>query len=103
MLVSWNRTFGLTLVWSLDPVPSTISVPPESPGIEQTTLVCSPTSEADHHSCSTTVLAESCRVVHSDLRRLSSAVKLNPGEGSFLNTETPHVVYSLLASITAKY
>lgn len=85
MLISWNWTLLLVLVWSLHPVPSAVSVAPEAPGIVQTALIGGPTSETNHHSCSTAGLAEGCRVVNSHSWGLSAAVEFNPRKWRFFN------------------
>jgi hypothetical protein len=102
VLISWNRTISLTLIWSLDPIPSSVSMSTETPSVEQAALISGSTTEADHHTSGTSGLAQSCRVIDSDLWSFSAAIKLNPRERSFLNTETPHVIYSLLSGITTK-
>ena len=54
VLVPGKRLLAVILVRSLDPVPSTVSVSSEAPGIFQCTLVVSPTAKNDHHSSGTT-------------------------------------------------
>ena len=102
MLISWNRTISLTLIRSLNPIPSAVPMSTKTPSVEQAALISGSTTEANHHTCGTSGLAQSCRVIDSDLWSLSTAIKLDPREWSFFNTETPHVIYSFLSSITTK-
>ena len=102
MLVARNWAFSLALVGSFDPIPSAISVASESPGVEQTRLVSCSTAKTDHHSSGTSGHAKSSRVIDSDLRSLSSTVEFNPRKWSFLDTEAPDVVDSLLAGVASK-
>ena len=61
-----SRRWSLTsLVRSLDPVPATITMTSETPGITQTSLVRSATTETDHHTGRTACLTESRRVIDS--------------------------------------
>ena len=102
MLVSWDRTVLLALVWSLNPVPSAVSVSSETPGVLQAALIGSSSSEADHHAGGASSLAKSGRVVHSDLWSFSATIEFDPGEWSLLDTEAPNVIDGLLSGVTTK-
>ena len=102
MLISWNRPFSLILVRSFNPVPSSISMSSETPRIKKTALISCSTSKADHHACGTSCLTESCGVINSYLRSFSSTIEFDPWERSFLNTETPYIIYCFLTSITTE-
>lgn len=102
MLISWNRPFCLILIWSFYPVPSSISMSSQTPRIKQTTLICCSTSKANHHSCGTSCLTQSRRVINSYLWSFSSAIEFNPRKWSFLDTEAPYIIYCFLTSITTE-
>lgn len=102
VLVPWDWSVLLTLVWGFDPVPSAVSVATETPSILQAALISGSSSEADHHAGGTSGLAESCRVVDSHLRSFTTAVELDPREWSLLHTQAPNVVNGFLASISSE-
>lgn len=102
MLITRNWALGLVLVWSFDPVPSSVTMTSETPGVEETTLVSGSTSEANHHASGTSGLTESSRVINSDLRRFSTTIELDPREWSLLNAEAPDIVDSFLSSVSTK-
>jgi hypothetical protein len=102
MLVSWDWSIGLTLVWGFNPIPSTISVSPKTPSILKTTLIGGSSSKAYHHSGSTACLAKSCRVINSHLRSFTPAIEFNPREWSFLDTQAPYIIDCFLSSISSK-
>ena len=103
MLVSWDRALRLALVWSFDPVPSSISVSSEPPSVGQAALVGGPTSETDHHSGGASGLAKGGRVVHPHSGCFLPTIELDPREGSLFNTELPDVVDCLLAGVTSEH
>ena len=102
MLVSWNGNFILFLIWSLDPVPSSVSMLAKTPGIAKAALIGRSTAEADHHSCCTSSKAHGCRVIDSDLWLVFSTIELDPRKWSLFDAEAPYVVYSFLTSVTTK-
>ena len=102
MLISRNRTFGLVLVWSFNPIPSSISMSSKTPRIKQTTLISSSTTKTYHHARSTSSLTKSSRVINSYLRSFSTAIKFNPREGSFFNTKAPDIIDCFLTSVSTK-
>lgn len=74
MLISWNWTILAIFIWSFYPVPSSITVTAEAPGIIETTLISRSTTKADHHTCCTACLTKCSWVIHSDLWCFSSAI-----------------------------
>ena len=102
MLISSDWTFGLWLVRSLDPVPSSVSVFSETPGIIKTTLIAGSTSKDNHHTCGTSCWAKSSGVVNSYWRWLFTTIKFDPGERCFLDTQAPDIVNRFLAGVSTK-
>ena len=102
VLISWNWSISLILVWGFNPVPSSISMSSETPCVEQTTLISCSSSKANHHSSSTSCLTKSSWVIDSNLWSLSSTIKFDPREWSLFNTKAPNVINSFLTSVTSK-
>lgn len=56
VLISWCGSFS-SFVWSLDPVPSSITMTSETPSVTQTALISGPATKTHHHSRGTASLA----------------------------------------------
>lgn len=102
MLISGKRLFTVILVGSLDPVPATISVSSESPGIFEGWLVSSSASENDHHSSGWAHVAHCSRVIHPDIWNISWCFEFEPTERGLVNIKAPNIVDSNSTSIATK-
>lgn len=56
VLISWCGSFS-SFVWSLDPVPTSITMTSETPSVAQTALISSSAAKTHHHSSGTASLA----------------------------------------------
>lgn len=102
VLISSQWLLRATFVWSLDPVPSSIPVPSEAPGVFEGRLVSSSSSKNNHHSCCRAHMAHSSRVVHSCGRLLTLCLEFQPTEWCFINIQDPNIINRLWAGITSK-
>jgi len=100
MLVA-RRWGHFILVWRLDPVPATVSMPSETPSVCKTTLISGATTKTDHHAGRTPYLAKGRRVIDSCCWLLFARVQFVPAEWSTLNTQAPNVIDWLLSCIAA--
>jgi len=97
---SWSFT---RLIGRLDPVPAAITVSAQAPCICKTRLIRCTSTEADHHTCGRTSLTKSSRMIDSCRWHLFACVEFVPRERSTFNTQTPNVIYWLLACIASEH
>lgn len=84
------------------PVPSTSSMPPQSPTVAQRIVVQSPPSENDNHPSRSPRSAERSRVVNPRTGKVSLALDLCPSERRLGDVEHPAVVDTLVADVSPK-
>ena len=103
VLVSRHRTLGLTLVRSLDPVPSAVSVSSEAPRVLQGILVVSSSSKNNHHTGSASHGTKGGRVINSDIWHVSWGLEFQPREWSFVDIEAPDIVDWLSSCVSTEH
>jgi hypothetical protein len=97
---SWRGRGGL--IRCLHPVPSSIPVSSEAPSVlKRGGIICS-TSKHHHHTIGWSVHTKCGRMIYSHTRNILTAIELLPWERSFLNTQTPYIIYRFTSSVTTK-
>lgn len=102
MLVAWCGGLS-SFIRSLDPVPSSISVPPQSPSICETWLISCSATKTNHHSCSWACLAESCWMINSCAGHFFSCVEFVPRKWSSFYTQAPYIINWFLSGVASKH
>jgi len=102
VLLPAERRFIGVLLGRLDPVPLSVPVSAQAPGVVQCHGVRSAASENDHHAERTAAHADSCTMLDSLAGPVVRTVKSGPGEGSSLYVETPNVRDGFTACVAAE-
>ena len=104
VLIPGKRLLRAHLVWRLDPVPTAITVAPQTPRILQGALVGRAATKGHHHAAGRACRAEGGSVVGADTRSvLGYDAEVLPGEGSLVDIQAPNVVNGLRARIATEH
>lgn len=103
MLIPRRRLFALSLIRRLNPIPTAISMSPESPCIIQCALIRGPPSKDHHHPHCGAGLTQRRRMIDAYCRHIATDFQLCPAERSSFDIQTPYVIHGLAAGIPAEH
>lgn len=103
MLVSWSWWLAILFVRSFNPIPPSVSMSSQPPGVCNARRIHSSSSKDNHHASCATCLAQSSRVVSSHRWTLLSAIQFYPRKWGLFNTQTPHITAWLLTYVPTKH
>lgn len=112
MLIPTHGKLLILLVWSPNPIPSSIPMPPQSPCIIQSSLISTTASKHNNHSIGTTSRTMRGCMVYTSQWGFTLTLQSHPREWTLFHIQTPYfyiksvitaIIYGFLASVTSKY
>lgn len=103
LLLAWNWCICIAFLRRFNPIPSSITVSSQTPGIIESTLIHMSATKDNHHAVSTSSWAYASWVLYPRAWTFISCFYLCPREWCFLYVKTPHISHWLTPCVSAEY